>query len=152
MRQLSLTTKSNTLFVFTLICFGLINFRCAKTAQAFTIPEKELQLKSTRIYVLRPSFYGTAVAATIYENNLIAGRIGPKGYLAWDTQPGEILLQSGSEFVKIIAQPGKTYYFKLQPNLTSFKKATHFKFKNIPAQEAAALIKKLNPPKVKVVS
>ena len=153
MKQINLTTKGNTLLVFTFLCFGLMNFHCAKTAQAFTIPEEEVQSTSTRIYVIRPySYVGSAVAAPVYQNNSIVGRIGTKGYLSWDTQPGDILLQSGAEFIKIIAQPGKTYYFKLQPNLASFKKATLFKLRNIPIQEATELIKKLDPPKVKVVS
>lgn len=152
MRQISLAIKGNTLLVFTLLCFGFINFHCATTVQAFTIPEKEVQSTSTRIYVLRPSIVGPAIAATIYQNNLIVGRIGTKGYLSWDTQPGEILLQSGVEFIKVLAQPGKTYYIKLQPNFSSFEKETLFKLKNIPEQEAIPLLKKLDPPKVKVVS
>ena len=153
MKQVGFTSKRNNLFVFLFLCFGIINFHCAKTAQAFRIPEKEVQSTSARIYVIRTYFYvASAVGAPVYQNNSIVGRIGTKGYLAWDTQPGEVLLQSGAEFIKVIAQPGKTYYFKLQANLISFNKATLFKLKNIQEQEATELIKKFNPPKVKVVS
>lgn len=70
MKLTKLLTKADTLLkLFVFLCLCLVNFHCAKTVQEFKIPEKEITLEATRIYVLRPSFYGIAVTANIYENN-----------------------------------------------------------------------------------
>lgn len=137
--------------VLLMLFISVLNFSCAKTVQAFKLPEKETLSNTTRIYVIRPSFYGTAITANVFENNSIVGRLGPKGYIAWDTQPGDITLQTGAEFIKVLAQPGKTYYFKVQPKAISFNKSTLYTFSEISEQEAKEQIAKLSPPKEKVV-
>lgn len=144
--------KNNFCLLFILISITVVNFSCAKTVQAFKVPDKEMPPETTRIYLIRPSFYGTAITANIYANNNIVGRIGPKGYVAWDAQPGSITLQSGLNFVKLLALPGKTYYFKLQPKPISFNKHEVFEFIEISAEEGIHYLSKLTPPKVKVVS
>lgn len=144
--------KNNFCLLLILISITVVNFSCAKTVQAFKVPDKKMPPETTRIYLIRPSFYGTAITANIYANNNIVGRIGPKGYIAWDAQPGSITLQSGLSFVKLLAQPGKTYYFKIQPKAISFNKHEVFEFIEISAEEGINYLSKLAPPKVKVVS
>jgi len=134
------------LLIFTLV----FNIKCAKTLQAHRLPDNQVKGQDVRIYVFRPSFVGTAVSTNVYENNVIAGRIGPKSYLAWDTKPGDITLEGGFDFVKIEAKPGKTYYFRLRPKLSAI--TPKFSIMNISEQEGKAYLSKLKEPKVKVVS
>lgn len=136
-----------------LITIAIIaNMGCARTFQAHTIPDKEMQTESARIYVFRPSILVSAVKTNIYENNLISGQIGPMGYLAWDTKPGDITLEGGQDFVKILAQPGKAYYFKLRPKYLNLSLKYAFSLKKISEQDGKIYLEKLKQPQVKVVS
>lgn len=136
-----------------LITIAIIaNIGCARTIQAHAIPDKEIHTEAARIYVFRPSFMGLAVKTNIYENNLISGQIGPLGYLAWDTKPGDITLEAGGDFVKILAQPGKAYYFKLRPKYFNFSLKYAFSLKKISEEDGKDYGEKLKQPKVKVVS
>lgn len=136
-----------------LIAIAIVsNIGCARTMQAHTIPAKELQTEATRIYIFRPSFIGLIVKTNIYENNIISGQIGPMGYLAWDTKPGDITLEGGHDFVKILAQPGKAYYFKLRPNYLSLSLKSAFSLIKISEEEGKKYLEKLKEPRVKVVS
>ncbi len=136
-----------------LITIAIIaNIGCARTIQAHTIPDKEMHTEAARIYIFRPSIMGWAVKTNIYENNLISGQIGPLGYLAWDTKPGDITLEAGNDFVKILAQPGKAYYFKLRPNYLSLSLKSAFSLIKISEEEGKKYLEKLKEPRVKVVS
>ncbi len=134
------------LLVFTLVS----NTNCAKTLQAHRLPDGKVKGRDVRIYVFRPSFVGTAVSTNVYENNVIAGRIGAKSYIAWDTKPGVITLEGGLDFIKIEAKPGKTYYFRLRPKL-SFN-SNKYSLTEITEQKGKDYLSKLKEPKVKVVS
>ncbi len=135
-----------------LIAIAIIsNVGCATTIQAHMIPDKELPTEVSRIYVLRPSFTGFIIKTNVYENNIIAGQIGPLGYLVWDTKPGDITLEGGRDFVKVLAQPGKTYYFKLRPKYFTLRSEA-FSLKKISQEDGKEYVEKLKQPKVKVVS
>lgn len=134
------------LLFFTLV----INIKCAKTTQAHRLPDNQVKGQDVRIYVFRPSFIGAAISTNVYENNIIAGRIGPKSYLAWDTKPGDITLQGGFDFLKIEAKPGNTYYFRLRPKLSAF--SPKYSIMKISEEEGKAYLTKFKEPKIKVVS
>lgn len=137
----------------------IINTGCAKTMQVHRLPDNQFEGQATRIYVFRPSSMGSAINTNVYENNIIAGRISPRGYIAWDTKAGEIILEVEGgvskqrilDFVKIEAKPRNIYYFKLQPKL-SIHYTNRFSFVEISEQEAKKYLSKLKAPKVKVVS
>lgn len=133
-----------------LISILVVNTNCARTLQAHRLPDNQVESHDTRIYVFRPSLIGAAISTNVYENNVIAGRIGPKSYLAWDTKPGDITLQGGFDFVKIEAKPGKTYYFRLRPKLSAF--SPKYSIMKISEQEGKAYLTKFKEPKIKVVS
>jgi hypothetical protein len=151
-----ITKINDRLYLFNICLIAIVimaNIGCARTMQAHIIPDKELSTQATRIYVFRPSIIGLIENTTIFENNIITGQIGPRGYIVWDTKPGDITLQGGLkrglDFVKIIAQPGKTYYFKLRPTLSMAKGYSLIK---ISENEGKKYLAKLKQPEVKVVS
>ncbi len=136
-----------------LITIAIIaNMGCARTIQAHAIPDEEMHTEAARIYIFRPSLMGFAIKTNIYENNLISGQIGPMGYLAWDTKPGDITLEGGQDFVKILAQPGKAYYFKLRTKYFNLSLKSAFSLKKISEQDGKIYLEKLKQPQVKVVS
>lgn len=134
------------IFLLTCIC---LNISCARTMQANILPDSKLRPDATRIYVFRPSFIGTIVQADVYQNNIIVGKVGPKGYIVWDTKPGVITLQGGSDFIKLIAAADKTYYFKLVPKVSIKSRA--FNLKPITEDVGKKYLLNLNKPNVKVV-
>jgi len=120
--------------------------------QVNKIPDQQLSSEFSRIYIVRPSPIGIIGNKTnIYENNFIRGRVGSGAYLVWDAKPGDITLQGGNGFIKILAQPGKTYYIKIQPNFSSLR-GGGFTFIPISQEEGTKQLAKLKQPKVKVVS
>lgn len=130
----------------------IVNFSCSRSIQTNKIPDKELSSGFVRIYVMRPSPVGFLSNKTnIYENNFIIGRIGSRAYLVWDTKPGDITLQGGNGFIKILAQPGKTYYLKLQPNFSGIG-SNGFSFIPLTEKEGIDYLAKLKQPLVKLVS
>lgn len=152
--------KPNLYYSFSLlILITILNFGCAKTMQAYKLPNGQPQSLSTRIYVFRPSIGAYAININIYENRKMVGHIGPRGYIAWETKPGVVLLEGAGgvtsdrslDFVKIEAQPGKTYFFKLKSNI-SFFRLVDYSLVEISEQEAMKYLPRLKPPKVKVVS
>ena len=144
--------NSYLLQIILLIAFGSANIGCTKTMQVNKIPDQQLASEFSRIYIVRPSPIGFIGNKTnIYENNSIRGRIGSGAYLAWDAKPGDITLQAGNGFIKILAQPSKTYYIKLQPNFSSIR-GDGFTLIPISQEEGTKQLVKLKQPKVKVVS
>ena len=128
---------------------------CAKTFQIHTLPISESG--DSKIFVFRPSISGYAIGINIYENRKIVGRVGAIGYIAWNTIPGEIILEAKGgisadrnlDFIKIEAQQGKTYYFK-------FKRKSSLRFVDlsltqISETEAKKYLSKLKEPKINIV-
>ncbi len=71
------------------------------------------------IYVMRPANLGSMLHFIVKDNDNLVGETGPRSYLAWQRDPGEVNLTSHAEDVAkfgFTAQAGRTYYF-----LQSFK-------------------------------
>lgn len=82
-----------------LVIIVLCNSSCAKTMQVHNIPNFQVQLPTTKIYVFRPSLGAYAININIYENNNLTGHIGARGYIGWETKPGTIVLEAnGGDF------------------------------------------------------
>lgn len=125
---------------------------CAKTYQVYNLPHSKVQSGMARIYILRPSFIGTVVKTTIYQNNNFVGYLGPKSYLCWDVQPGEILISSiagNKEYFSVQAKAGQIYYFKELIKTRLLTPASELK--PIPEKEAKEILQKVKNPYVKVV-
>ncbi len=157
MKFLNVAFKKGTFFqvlVFGFIAF--VNSSCAKTMQAHKMPENTSK-ETAQIYIFRPSVTGFPFDVKIYENRSIAGQVGSRGYLAWETPVGEITLEGKAGvtsdrsvvFTKIEAQAGKVYYFKLIPKLGI---KSYYTLKEISETEATKLLSKFRAPRINVVS
>jgi len=136
----------------TLILIGSLLASCASTTQYVKFPDKQLDENFSRIYVLRPSSFGSAVKMSIYENDKLVGKLGPKSYLKWDITEEEIRLYSKSENKDILTiKPvlGKTYYIKQQVKMGIVIARTGLV--EITEEEAKEKLKKLKKPKVKYI-
>lgn len=105
----------------------------------------------SHIYVVRPSPFAYAVNQRVYMDNVIAGQVGPRGFIGWGVKPGPTLLHGPWGFVKVLAEPGKTYYFKLKGRTFGFGNRA-FKLVSIPEAQGKPYLEKLKPPKVNIVA
>jgi len=91
---------------------------CAITSQYVQRPVDRASspVDSATIYVIRPSFIGTAIKAGIYQGGQRIGKLGPKNFLHWAVPAGqEIEIISKTENrarVMLTPEAGKTYYFQ----------------------------------------
>lgn len=144
------TIKSsfNSFLVF--LFLSIISTGCAKTIQAYKLPQEDLHLESARIYIFRPSPSGFLIKQEVYEDNIIAGQVGTRSFIGWDIKPGPTTLHGRWGFIKVLAQPGKTYYFKIYPSYFAYGTGG-FRFTQVSEQQGKQYLENLKPPKINVV-
>ena len=136
-----------------LVCLVFVS--CATTTQFVKYANKESVDKETaRIYVIRPSTFGSAVTFNIFQDKKPVGKLGPKSFLLWDvkTNTGAIKIESKSEntaMITIQPLPGKTYYILQKVQMGVIVART--KIELIPEPEAIEYLKKLKEPQMKIV-
>lgn len=124
---------------------------CAPTKQFVSIPDQSKEVENYemgRIYVLRPTSFGSAISMTVTENNIAIGRTGPKGYLCWEREPGETIVDSQAEnnaTINVDVQKGSVTYI-LQSVQMGFLTARN-KLKLLTEEEGKNKLKKCKPPK-----
>ncbi len=134
-----------------LIILSLILTSCARTYQyAKTANSNEKEMAT--IYVVRPSWFGSAIKFKIYQDEALVGKLGPKSYLAWNVKPGgnALSIMSKSEnkaIVKINPQPGKTYYLKQKVKMGIIIARSDMEL--IEEQQGKEMLRKLKTPKSK---
>lgn len=133
-------------------CFlvGLIA-SCASTTQYVKLPDfsSTADPEVARIYVIRPTAYGSARKMKIYEDDVLIGKLGPKSYLCWEVDEGRILLKStlgNEDYYAIEAKKGKTYYVRQRLRVGMVVSQTDLEFMD--EEKAIAAINKLRKPKV----
>lgn len=69
------------------------------------------------LVVMRPSFYGGAIAASVYDvtgdKTTLVGVLGPKDQIAYSVEPGQhrfMVVAENADFMEATLDPGKTYY------------------------------------------
>ncbi len=70
---------------------------CAATKQYVPFPNQMVRIEhpdKARIYVLRPYISGMAVSYEVKDGVIIVGKMGPRGYLCWEREPGETVITS----------------------------------------------------------
>lgn len=143
--------KKNSLIL--LLCLVFVS--CATTTQFVKYPSKDNVDKETaRIYVIRPSTFGSAVTFNIFQDEKPVGKLGPKSFLLWDvkTNAGAVKIESKSEntaMITIQPQPGKSYYIIQKVQMGVIIART--KLELIPESEATEYLKKLKEPQLKII-
>jgi len=96
---------------------------CASTTQYINSSEEvSSEAPNAKIYVIRPTYFGSAVKMKIYQDNELIGKLGPKNYLSWDVSPekGDVTIVSASEnkdSLTISPKAGETYYIRQKVNM-----------------------------------
>jgi hypothetical protein len=103
------------------VVLGLVG--CAPTKQFVPLPDQNVQIEDTtkaRIYVLRPTTFGSAVNMKITDGNISIGLTGPNGYLCWERDAENTIISGKSEntsSLPIVAEKGKSYFINQEIQL-----------------------------------
>ena len=103
-----------------LIMVLLLGVGCASTQQRVPFPDQDVRIEDpsmARIYVLRPSSVGGAVTMRVRDNDQEIGSTGPRGYLCWEREPGEVELVGRAENtfrLPLSVEAGEVYYIEQQ--------------------------------------
>ena len=95
---------------------ALLGAGCASTTQYVRLPDQTKAIEDPskgRIYVMRPSGFGSAVGMNVSDSGNPIGNTGPNGYLCWEREPGDVIVSSTSENtsrVSLAVRPGSTHY------------------------------------------
>lgn len=141
--------KKLLLIIFLSILFA----SCASTTQYVKFSENVTNNESNaKVYVLRPSSYGSGIKMNVYQDDKLIGKLGPKSYLSWEVDPskGDITVISKSEnkdMLTISPKAGKTYYIKQKVKMGWVVARSGLEF--IDATEAMEILRKLKKPKMK---
>lgn len=131
----------------------LVLTSCASTFQYNKIAQPSSNgAETATIYVIRPSYFGSAVKFGIYEDEKLVGKIGPKSYLAWTVEAdgNALTVMSKSENkdrVTINPEPGKTYYMRQKAKMGVVVARTDLEL--VDEKEGQALLQELKAPKYK---
>ena len=137
--------------LYAIIILVLFN-SCATTTQFSKFAGNDFlsENQTARIYVLRPSVYGSAIKMKVYSNDKLVGITGGKGYLCWEVKAGQCSIQTNAEnkdYFTINAKPGATYYLKQTPKMGVVMARVQLEL--LQEDEGKIIIQKLKKPKIK---
>ena len=129
---------------------------CASTKQYAEFTHgKTIESGMGRIYVIKPSFYGSAIKIAVFCDDKLIGNATNGSYLAWDVEKGEHIIGNtqfahagatlgsgaGEDLFRINVKDGETYYIKASPRIGGYD------FKPLDKKEGERLIKGRKKPK-----
>jgi hypothetical protein len=141
------------IIVFIVACSTLFLAGCATTRQSVPIPNQTKMVENpglARIYVVRPTGFGSAISMRIIDNGKYIGNTGPKGYLCWERQPGSAEISSKAEntsTVTLNAESGEVYYICQHIQLGVV--AARNKLEIVSKEQGQKYLKKCKPPVLK---
>jgi hypothetical protein len=128
---------------------------CSTTKQYVAFSHgKEIPSGMGRIYVIKPSFVGSAVKVAIFCDDKLIGNATNGSYLAWDIENGNHIVGNtqfahagatlgsgaGEDLLRINVKEGETYYTKVSPRFGGMD------FKILDKSEGEKLIKGRKKP------
>ena len=136
---------------FTMMSIIILFCSCASTTQftKFAGTEKLESTSEARIYVLRPSYFGSAVKMKVFCNDKLIGRTGPASFLSWEVKEGEYIIKSSAEnkdHLTVNAEGGKTYYIKQIPKIGWV--LVRVSLKSLDEHQGELILGKLKNPKL----
>ncbi|WP_313599832.1 DUF2846 domain-containing protein [Epilithonimonas vandammei] len=129
---------------------------CASTKQYVEFTHgKPIETGKGRMYVIKPSFYGSAIKIAVFCDDKLIGNATNGSYLAWDVEKGEHIIGNtqfahagatlgsgaGEDLFKINVKEGETYYLKASPRIGGYD------FKPLGKKSGESLIKGRKKPK-----
>jgi hypothetical protein len=77
----------------------------------------QLEAGKAMLVIMRPSYYGGAIAASVYDitgdESRLIGVLGPKDKIAYEVEPGQhrfMVVAENADFMEATLDAGKTYY------------------------------------------
>ncbi len=99
---------------------------CASTVQYVPLPDQTKKIEDpnkARIYVARPTSFGSAIPINISDGGKLIGHTGPNGYLCWERDPGKTELKGKAENTSTLTlnmEKGTVYYVQQHINMGFF--------------------------------
>lgn len=151
---MSLKSKSNFAGAFLKMAFILVLISgCTSARQYVPLPDisKPVDSQNARIFVLRPTAFGSAVYMKITENILDIGLTGANSFLVWDRAPGHASIGGEAEnddVVDVQVVGGETYYVQQHVRMGIISARNDLEL--LSKDEGEKLLKKCKPPKVRL--
>lgn len=155
MKVEKINKKKTSLCLPVLILAAYFFVGCASTTQSVPFPDQSVPIKNleyARIYVMRPSLLGCAIPLNVFDNRKLIGVIGPKGYLSWEREPGEVVLESRAENTAhyvLNVKKGQSYYIKQVAKIGIIM--ARVGFYELTAEKGKEILAKSHPPKIKTL-
>lgn len=126
----------------------LLLISCATTTQ-YVKQSNDQSENTAKIYVIRPTVFGSGVKTKTYQNDQLIGKLGPKSYLAWevDCDKGDINIISKSEnkdTLTINPIAGESYFIRQKIKMGFVIARTKLEF--IDENEAKEYLKEIKRP------
>lgn len=124
---------------------------CVSTRQLVPFPNQAVSVEDpslSRIYVMRPTSFGSGVSMAVKDEGQLIGSTGPRGYLCWERQPGPARITSRSENtaeVLLNTEAGRAYYLLQTVHVGWWKARTGLK--EVDAATGTAELAKCKPSK-----
>ena len=127
---------------------------CAGTKQFVPLPDQTKAIDDPtkgRIYVMRPSSLGSAVGMNVADGGNPIGKTGPKGFLCWEREPGDVVVSSASENtsrVSLPVRPGSVHYIVQHIRMGFWIARTDLE--TVDEERGRKELKKCKPPKLQI--
>ena len=128
----------------------LISTGCASTRQFVALPDQAKTIDDSamsRIYVLRPTVFGSAITMRVDDGNKMIGETGPQSYLCWERAPGTATLVSHAENdsrLELTTATGQIYY--VQQHIRPGWLYARSKLSVLPDDKGKKLLRRCKPP------
>ncbi len=128
---------------------------CASTKQFVPFPDQSKQIENpemSRIYVMRPTSFGSAIPMDVMDGQKLVGVTGPNGYLCWERKPGETTIVGRAEntvTLPLTLEKGLVYYIQQHVRM-GWAKARN-KLRLLPQQEGKEKVAECKPPSVEII-
>lgn len=156
-----------TYFLFLILIFSNIfsqGFGNSKTIQSLKFPTSEIVTEGmARIYILRTTGTLWNYDVTVYLDDKVIGKVGPKSYLMFEVDANKKVSigtafigdssrnknEENQEFLTINPKPGKIYYIGVKAKYGTFRGQTELS--SLEDRDALKMIPKFDKPKVNYI-
>lgn len=133
---------------------GLLLAGCAGTTQYVPLPNQQNVVdepSKARIYVIRPTVFGGAVAMKVSDNGKVVGKTYGKSFISWEREPGMFTLTGKAENEEVLplsVKAGERIYIKQSVEMGILMARNSLGPLDEPT--AKEYLAKFKPPKVKL--
>lgn len=158
-------TKINLLLFLTFSIFTFAQgFGSSKTTQSLNFPTSDNVAEGkARIYIMRTTGTLWNYSVTVYLDEKVIGKVGPKAYLMFEVDEGKpvsigtafignrvrIKSEENQEFLTVNPKAGKTYYIGVKAKYGTFRGQTEMT--PLEPEKALKLIPEFEKPKVNFI-